>query len=678
MAQRVRSLGKYRGPPAAPPLLTRRGQGPPAGAKFKQRLVGVSTDPSVYAQFLVAQTIIDGNTVRVEYVEPPKPASKPRSNGASGGGSGGNKEWSPSWNWEFGKQAGPLVAVFNLLANAELLTPVGRQFKPDSEYRGDGSVIPPQRSPHACHFDNVYDMEGAKLDYQSRTFHSKRSRGWPQNKSASHLDDDLPKLILVKPQQNDRLDISAFTSIREAANEGTVVHDSTEEMTEVDKFLSSFPVDVAIKLQIRRSCAISQSMVVSLKPDKETVRVIITKPKNSHTVLEMNEVEFLHQLDNFMIHVRSEQVDLEKWRISSEATDCFFCWNLKDISNVIHQKTYQPPGGEFSSWPETDLQKLWGWYRTSSAEFHKKNPMRMDWTNPPVSDTEDYLWYKEYEFGIRQFHNKVMQGHATGFVKPPEIKSDDEEYYRYWDRLFHYGSDPVSLALTNKVYGNQELASILRKLEEVDYRGEDYRYQVWLMKNSGASADWRNMYGEHFPALISDPPDVSFSLFNELRQTMFIKSTTLTRDSLIRDAVLGVKRWLDKPAFTGNTATKFDKIKRRIRSTVVRKKAVDETAKSLAEEIASVGSLRADEGPLVPLEFEARVGEMLDKARVNDLSPKVEAEIIAILSEQISQRKAEEKSEDDRFIQVIKPDYLFSSSFREELSLLSKVMDTKG
>lgn len=96
-----------------------------------------------------------------------------------GEGGGGNKEgWRPRWNFSWGDG----IAWWNLLANAELMTPIrsGRnKFTPDPDYKGDG-LSPPQKDPLCCYINNVIPFDQALLEAREKakqkTMHSQRAR----------------------------------------------------------------------------------------------------------------------------------------------------------------------------------------------------------------------------------------------------------------------------------------------------------------------------------------------------------------------------------------------------------------------------------------------------------------------------------------------------------------------
>lgn len=95
---------------------------------------------------------------------------------SGGGTSGGDKEgWRPRWNNSWGDG----IAWWNLLANAELMTPVGRRFIPDPHYQGDG-LSPPQRDPLVYYINNVIPWDHALLEAREKankaTLHSQRQR----------------------------------------------------------------------------------------------------------------------------------------------------------------------------------------------------------------------------------------------------------------------------------------------------------------------------------------------------------------------------------------------------------------------------------------------------------------------------------------------------------------------
>jgi hypothetical protein len=118
--------------------------------------------------------------------------------------SGSDKEgWRPRWNNKWGEGIPFLGAVWNLLANAELMTPIGRRFIPNPEYSGNG-LSPPQKEPQVCYIDNVLPFDQALLKARahsiSATEHSRKER-------AKHSG-----LTGPPPGKVDRVQDSALTS----------------------------------------------------------------------------------------------------------------------------------------------------------------------------------------------------------------------------------------------------------------------------------------------------------------------------------------------------------------------------------------------------------------------------------------------------------------------------------
>lgn len=82
---------------------------------------------------------------------------KPQSSVTHGGG-GGTKEWYPTWEFDPDQPA-----VWNLLWNARMLTPIKRRFRPDPDYNGSGECPRPQHPGMHCPimYNNVVSFEEA-------------------------------------------------------------------------------------------------------------------------------------------------------------------------------------------------------------------------------------------------------------------------------------------------------------------------------------------------------------------------------------------------------------------------------------------------------------------------------------------------------------------------------------
>lgn len=139
----------------------------------------------------------------------------PASN-AGGNSVKGPEEWFPRWDMQFGEGCGYLSAVFNLLHNAELMTPPGSIRKHGGYVNTgwDGSdQCPPQPDSLICYVDNVHDLSEAKARHTAATELSQRER-------ASHGHEEVT-LVEETP-----LSLAAFTEIDAANSEGTAPPDS--------------------------------------------------------------------------------------------------------------------------------------------------------------------------------------------------------------------------------------------------------------------------------------------------------------------------------------------------------------------------------------------------------------------------------------------------------------------
>lgn len=103
--------------------------------------------------------------------------------GGGGGGGGGRRkgEYVMRWNHKLGGGN----ALYNLLANAYILTPIGRKFVPDPNYKGDGEV-PPQKEPLATTFDPSLPYDRAVEKAKARAIR-KHSRSMGSRGKSGHL-----------------------------------------------------------------------------------------------------------------------------------------------------------------------------------------------------------------------------------------------------------------------------------------------------------------------------------------------------------------------------------------------------------------------------------------------------------------------------------------------------------
>lgn len=152
---------KWKGPPLGPAKLKGKGKQTPV-TRLKTGMTGVAKAVAEVHQL----------PARLE----PKLSQLLKASPPTGGDGGGSKEgWRPRWNNSWGDG----IAWWNLLANAELMTPIGRKFLPDPDYKGEG-LSPPQHDPLCCHIDNVVPFDQALLEAREKakqkTMHSQRVR----------------------------------------------------------------------------------------------------------------------------------------------------------------------------------------------------------------------------------------------------------------------------------------------------------------------------------------------------------------------------------------------------------------------------------------------------------------------------------------------------------------------
>ena len=191
----------------------------------------------------------------------------------------------------------------------------------------------------------------------------------------------------------------------------------TDPLEYVKAAIDSFATDVGLRLYLKRYCKLSPSSLVILKDpgssdDKSPgiVRIVVNKDGTAKVVMDMNELDFYHELERFCHYMlRPEQFDVERGMMSDGAMECFYCHQLEHDGIVVSISTRRPPAAdnELKTWSSTDLEKLWNWHADSSRRFNSSNPMALDYVNPGPRDVDEQMWAKE-------------------------LQAKDESLYRYW------------------------------------------------------------------------------------------------------------------------------------------------------------------------------------------------------------------------------------------------------
>lgn len=556
----------YRGPPASP---VGKKHKVPSGVRAKLRkkhalAEGVSQlgvkDAAVHAKRLLQSQV---NPFVLSKVSPrTSPAS-----GASGGGGGRSKEWAgPRWNNEFGNGN----AIYNLLANAALMKPLGSKkrhdFVPDPNYKGDGQC-PPQPDPMCCYINNVRDLNALRIASEEKSFHSRRSRGWPHKQEPDHA--------------SDQLDISAFTDIQTEQAEG---------MSPFERFVFELSTTVGLQLYMRPYVSLSTSFIVVRKKDHPGILRLVYwrngKGGKPALVMEMREEEFFNELDMFSDHIRPDQVDLETRMLNRDAMECFFCMFLKDNVHFVPSKQkvveFKPSSkkgvlNEFETWSDTDLAKVMNWHKDSQRRFNSSTPMRIDYTNPVVTDAEIQGWalnlkkqagqsYFNYFYFKKDFGCKYVRPDNPPLPKMKKptfmdyaIKEralvEEIRYRRYWEKLLVTGSNLYNIELLKQGLSNYQLFLSLKFLE-INRPSDDLRYEKHLLEMRLAPFTSHYAFGKYAMLeydLRDSAEDISFRLFHEYRSRLFKEHVERVETSLsgrLRKRMHGVKKWLSQPLTT--------------------------------------------------------------------------------------------------------------------------------
>lgn len=521
---------------------------------------------------------------------------------SSEGGGGGGKEWRPSWNKDYGGG----IALWNLLANAELMTPVGRKFIPNPHYKGNG-LSPPQKDPLATHFDNVVDLAQVRTRALIKTRHSERSRGKVHSivggppptldvpvqqttvstaVQASNDDTYVDVMDDVRTKDWGKLDLSAFGW--DAANEDMLSGNTDEEVRrdptveKHDRMLENmcyFPHHVGTQLAIDGFFQISPSCVVN-RSGKDEVTLEFQLKSGYKAVRRMSDDQFYYRLDDNGIPFNAYLWHNEApYQLMDEVTYDVFSFGLTSDWDS-HEG--------FETWSNSDLAKLYHWHTQSHWERGVEIAAVFEGVNAPVSQSELWIWEGEAYRNeldkvskLREKHKLYLQSQARYKVfgaPKAEIKlglpvireHDDSPYHLYWLRKNILGDLDV---LTNQ-WKN----------------GDDNRLQYWLATRS-ASQD-------------AQPEDKD--VWQLARQRDFIRSTTVKRDA--KEAiVLGATEAWNKLVDVLNTPVsqffkRKPKVVAKIDPVVPTTEQIDAVAEGMAVRMIYLGSLHDDQYDLDYLE----------------------------------------------------------------------------
>lgn len=278
-------------------------KGDPATAKRNPLAEAMSVDS--YGQAAKLEQVVDDLPVKLA----PKVSSPPAS--SSGGDGGGTvQEWRP--RWQYGEDDTFILAgLYNLLGNAQLMWPVGRRFRPDPSYNGDG-LCPPQPDSMLCVINNVYDLEEARQDYLRRTSNSIESSYGRQYRlhlmrEGKEVSDEPVVVGSTEPAANeqdnppwdDEHEVELHEMLRGAANEEE--HGYPPRNKEDEKLVEMYqhPSRVSMSLVYDKAVELSRHSIASLEDNGDVVVSLEFYCNNNaiHKDVRMDEVTFNTCLD---------------------------------------------------------------------------------------------------------------------------------------------------------------------------------------------------------------------------------------------------------------------------------------------------------------------------------------------------------------------------------------------
>ena len=525
---------------------------------------------------------------------------------SSGSGSGGGKEWRPSWN----KNYGGGIALWNLLANAELMTPVGRKFIPNPRYNGNG-LSPPQKDPLATHFNNVVELSEVRAKAVEKTLHSERSRGKvhpiiggpPEPLDVGPVQQTKVSPVVQSNQETTEvgvLDLSAYGW--PAANEDMLSGNTDEEelppSIEEGRYdrmcenLAYFAYNVGTQLSIDGVYKLSPSCTVEAISAAEMTLEFQLK-SGYKAVRRMRVDDFFYRLDDNGLPFNGYLWDDEvPTGLMDELT-----WEIFNFP-IVHD-WFSHEG--FETWSTGDLAKLYHWHNHSSWERGVEIEAVFNGVNQPVSQSELWVWEGEaYDAHyrkeldnickLRHDHKVYVQSKVRykvfGAPKPevklglPVVRTHEDSRYRlYWMR--------------KNILGDYD--ELTKQWQE----GDDNRLQYWLASRS-ASQD-------------TQPEDKD--VWQLARQKDFIRSTTVKRGA--KEAIVhsAKKVWklLNTPInqlFSKKAKLEVKQIAEPVVPYEVDSVKVNAVAEGLAVRMIYLGSLHDDQYDLEWLEKMA--GRRLD------------------------------------------------------------------
>lgn len=602
-------------------VLKQQGAPPSGGGKLKP------PKNTSEMERLVAQAVVDMSAVRAK-LPPVKSISeleewelhqrlKLLGGSSTGGGGGEDKTWYPSWTYDANQPA-----LWNLLWNAEIMTPVGKRFTPEPEYKGNG-LSPPQRPGLMCQvqWDNVVDFEtalvAAKQSAIAKSNHSARSRGYP-----NLLDEEYQRSFKVKqdterivqsferdsyPRDWDRsadpsyftrewrdseeLDISAFEmggdfeAWDEASNEEYYTTTLVGDTTDSHMSCLNISISAAMAFHQGKMFSLSYSTLASAENGEVWVYRFDSDIHSDHYIVKrMPELDFYYMLEEADSHFSISD------NVFSPDGDTLTDWAVDQIFNL------HDVGGEFRSWHTSELMQLWMEenHQATQRDAHREY---LDTYNEIVepSYAEIMRWHYEY----KAFHQKVWASYRNPQpyeYKQPRVSTPIQSWmtdevwrhgseWRKYEQLVddHYSGTQTSSQQYTETEDLQ--ASGVGKFSELSYedwwnqrRSHDaLRYHCWLVKHDTVTA-----------ALDEDRMSEG-SLSEYLPRTMRFMDSVPVNLELLREYESPISRlgkwvskklsrfnsWLDEPIFKVG------------KSKLVTQKDIDEVNHFIDEEVVN-------------------------------------------------------------------------------------------
>lgn len=354
--------------------------------------------------------------------------------GSSSGGGGGDKEWYPTWEFdEHIHKCGWFTALPNLLRNANLMKPLGKNspFIPDPDYSGKGECPLPQHTALVCEIrhDNVVSFKEATLkarelgrNKRANSFRSRGSVGLSQpifrdipgaskatgsREAIPQTSTSSPAYQRMKMSLNKQQTSDPFKYFGDPAFNDDIVLDAVDEWVStypgdtgegsVDtgppdghdahfESILSFSVNVALDITSVGYAQLSPSYYAWPFGGEMYVGRLVTAGLTYEKVYD--EMEFYHVMET-----GTEMLILQDMENNSQVTDSA-CEGMFSLSTEIEN--------EFLAWDEHELTALQQMIETSIANRDRRNdnPMCSTFEQPALVYSEIQRWEDEELGGL--------------------------------------------------------------------------------------------------------------------------------------------------------------------------------------------------------------------------------------------------------------------------------------